>query len=65
MYVPHILRYKQNTIYMAAISKFKMDAFTKSSNIINNAFNGLPDPENMGIDTKFIILRYMESKIWQ
>jgi hypothetical protein len=50
---------------MAAILKFKMDAFTKSSNIINNAFNGFLDPENMGIDTKLIILMYMESKIWQ
>jgi hypothetical protein len=50
---------------MAAILKLKMDAFTKSSNIINNAFNGFIEPENMGIDTKFIILRYMESKIWQ
>jgi hypothetical protein len=29
---------------MAAILKLKMDDFTKSSNIINNAFNGFLDP---------------------
>jgi hypothetical protein len=40
---------------MAAILKFKMDAFTKSSNI-NNAFNGYLDPENMVIDTH---IKYM------
>jgi hypothetical protein len=50
---------------MVAILKFKMDAFTKSSNIINTAFNGFIYPENMGIDTKFIILGLIESKIWQ
>jgi hypothetical protein len=41
---------------MAAILKFKMDAITKSYNIITNAFNGFLDPENMGIDTK---IKYM------
>jgi hypothetical protein len=41
---------------MAAILKFKMDAITKSSNSIANAFNGFLDPEHIGIDTK---IKYM------
>jgi hypothetical protein len=41
---------------MAAILKFKMDAITKSSNIIKNAFNGFLDHVHMGIDTN---IQYM------
>jgi hypothetical protein len=49
---------------MAAILKFKMDAITKSSNSIANAFNGYLDPENMDIDTKIKYMCASHTEIW-
>jgi hypothetical protein len=46
-------RYMRKTVIrLAAILKFKMAAFTKLTNSINTALNGLLHPVNMGIETK-------------
>jgi hypothetical protein len=43
--------------------KFKMAAFTKAANIVNNALTRFPDPINVGIDTKIIALTGIEAEI--